>query len=241
MIRTVYICTRRSCGLFTGASCARLVRGPVRTGPDRKTRRKGISALVPLYLSVVLLAALGGFFFGGGYPGPSAFIPFGIIALLVFLAALFRRAAGIPIFLLFAALLLLIGFTLKDFTCVPSGEELASLRVLADQEGSWKLELDTRGESSRVVETEDPQITFRAHVLIVHPAWFFIRKADFVTDLGIGGGSIEEPPGLGNILLALPGFSMERYVSDSIPLHLFAVRTLSYHRGKGFVVRSNDR
>lgn len=223
------------CGLFTGAAGARLIRGPVRTGG------KGISALVPLYLSLALLAALAGFFFGGGYPGPVVFIPFGILAGLALISATFRRAGGIPVFIVSAGLLLSVGYTFRPWSCVSSGQELIRLQLLSRDEEGMKLESETPGEMPVITEIPRDTVILRAEVLRVHPAWFFIRRTIFFkTTLSDPLPDAAEAGFISNYVLSLPGFSILQYESEPLSPLMFVDYILTYDGETGFSLKKSN-
>ncbi len=225
-------------GLFTGAAIA----GCIRAFRSRRAGGPGISAVVPVYFSGTLLSVLAGYFFGGGYPGPVVWIPFGIIALLTLMVGLFRRVAGIIVFIFSAAVLLSIGFNLRSWVCVSPDEEILELELISADTDGLKVQTQVPGEPMRISEINQPHVILQAEVLLVHPAWFFIHDALFVK-ITVGGGVMEDDKRtswLEKAMLFLPGFRVYRYVSEEIFPVQFVDYRLYYSSKDGFSLRMND-
>jgi len=224
-------------GFFTGAAIA----GCIRAFRSRRAGGLGISAAVPVYFSGTLLSVLAGYFFGGGYPGSVVWIPFAIIALLTLMVGLFRRVAGIIVFVFSVAALLSIGFSLRTWACVPPDEEILELELISGDKDGLKVQTEVPGESMQISEIKLPHIILQAEVLRVHPAWFFIHDALFVK-IAVGDGDVEDEKRawLEKAMLSLPGFRVYRYVSEEISPVQFVDYRLYYSSKDGFSLRMSD-
>lgn len=134
-------------GIFVGATLSRLTRRS-RPGrdPDHERTRRWVAACLLLCLAV-LCALLAVFL-----PGPARVTDLrlawaaGAAAVISFVALRFRKAAGIPIVLLVAALVISVGLFLRSIHAFTGETEIAVVRVISASDTSMRLELAPRGE-----------------------------------------------------------------------------------------------
>jgi hypothetical protein len=133
-------------GLFAGAALSAATRRTRhRRDAERAATRKWVLVCVLLSVAVAfgLVAVFG--------PGPSRILDAslawaaGIAALLSFFALRFRRAIGLPVAVLLVALVVTLGLFLQSIHAFTGETEIATVRVLAVEGDSMRLELAPRG------------------------------------------------------------------------------------------------
>jgi len=139
-------------GLFFGAALSRATRGTRRARhPEHAATRKWVLAC--LLLSVALACGLLAIF-----PPPHfefqrstiadtrwAWIA-GVAAAVAFLALRFRKAAGIPVVVLAAALVAAVALFLQSLHAFTGETEIATIRVISVDPAAMRLELAARGQ-----------------------------------------------------------------------------------------------
>ncbi len=133
-------------GLFVGAAAARAA-APTRhrKDPERARARKWVSACA-LFSIAIVMALLGVFI-----PGPSKVVDIrlawaaGIAAVVGFGALRFRKAVGIPVLVLLAALVVSLGLFFQSIRAFTGETEIASVRVISVAASSMRLGLSPRG------------------------------------------------------------------------------------------------
>jgi hypothetical protein len=133
-------------GIFVGAALSAATRRTRhRKDPERAKTRKWILSCLWLSLAVVfgLLAVF--------VPGPAHILDprlgwaAGIAAAVSFLALRFRKAAGLPVVVLLAALVVVTALFLQSIRAFTGETEIASLRTIGVDSASMRLELVPRG------------------------------------------------------------------------------------------------
>ncbi len=134
-------------GLCFGAALSRATRGTRRArDPERAHTRKWV--LTCLYLSLAVLFGLLAVF----VPGPARIVDprwawaAAVSAAVAFAALRFKKAAGIPVIVLAAALVAAVALFLQSVRAFTGETEIASVRVISADPSSMRLELVPRGE-----------------------------------------------------------------------------------------------
>jgi hypothetical protein len=133
--------------LCFGAAVSRAARGTRRSrDPERAHTRKWV--LTCLYLSGAVLFGV----FAVFVPGPARIVDprwawaAGISAAVAFAALRFKKAAGIPVVVLAAALVAAVALFLQSVRAFTGETEIASVRVISADASSMRLELVPRGD-----------------------------------------------------------------------------------------------
>jgi len=139
-------------GFFLGGALSRTTRSTRRARhPEHAATRKWV--LTCLLLSAAVTSGLLAVF----VPGPSRIVDIrwawvaGAAALAAFLAFRFRKAAGIPVVVLAAALVAAVALFLQSVRAFTGETEIATVRVISADPSSMRLELVPRGEPSALL------------------------------------------------------------------------------------------
>jgi hypothetical protein len=133
-------------GLFLGAALSRAtMRTANRKDPDRARSRKWVFTC--LYISLAVILGLLAVFI----PGPSHILDIrlawicGVLAAVAFCALRFKKAMGIPVFVLLLAVVIVFGLFLQSISAFTGETEIAAVRVISADAGAMRLELVPRG------------------------------------------------------------------------------------------------
>jgi hypothetical protein len=133
-------------GLFTGAAASRLtMRWKNRPHPERARVRKWVWVCILLSLAIMLL--LLALF----VPGPQKIRDIRLLyagaasVVVAFAAMRFKKAVGIPVFLLALCAILALGLFLQSLRAFTGETEIAVVRIIGLEPGRMKLELQPAG------------------------------------------------------------------------------------------------
>jgi hypothetical protein len=133
-------------GLFFGAALSRAtMRTRNRKDPDRARSRTWVFTCLSLSIAVILglLAVF--------IPGPERIMDIrlawlaGGVTVVAFCALRFKKALGIPLFVLLLAVAIVFGLFLRSLSAFTGETEIAAVRVINADAGAMKLELVPRG------------------------------------------------------------------------------------------------
>lgn len=175
--------------LAAGASLARLTTLPSRrTNPSRARTVKWV--LFCLYLSVAVAAVVAGVFLSDlAQRLDRALVYFAlIVAGLAFLGLRFKKAAGIPMFVLLTAVVVLAVSFLQAWAAFTGETEIAQVTVLSASGGSLYLELEQPdGRPPTIVTLEGQYFAPIVETVIFEDWYVFLGRRSLYRFIGLSG------------------------------------------------------
>lgn len=173
-------------GVFLGAAASRATRRTAhRPDPLRARTRKWV--LVCVWLSLAVLAAVGAVLVpgserllargaGGRLALAEPLAPWVALAgfAVAFLASRFRKAAGIPIFVLALAAVVALGLFFQSVRAFTGETEIATVKALAVADGKMRLEVQPAGRPSQMVDLDGDSFAPVVKVVIFDDRWVFL-------------------------------------------------------------------
>ncbi len=153
--------------------------------PERARTWKWV--FVCIYLSIAILFGLAAVFI----PGPRNIldIKLAYLALAVtcvsFPVFRFKKAMGIPVFLLAAALLVVTGLFLQSVTAFSGETEIAKIRTISADGSRMKLELVPREGDTEIIELEGEYFAPVVKVVIFDDFWVFLGAKTWYRFAGV--------------------------------------------------------
>ena len=182
--------------LFCGAALGRITTFTRKArDPQRARNRKWVLACI--YFSVAMIMLVCAIFI----PGPEKFLDLNLLftflgaSLIFFLAFRFKKAFGLPFFLLFILFLVMVLLFLQSITAFTGETQIATVEVLELKDSRMKLEVfrdkDTPYQSD-ILELEGQFFALEANLVIFDDELVFFGAKTWYRLLGLRSYSIAE-------------------------------------------------
>lgn len=190
--------------VFLGAAASRATRRTAnRPDPQRARTRKWV--LVCVWLSLAVLAAVGAV----AVPGSERLVARGAggrlalaeplapwVALagfaVAFLSSRFRKAAGIPFFVLALAAVVALGLFFQSVHAFTGETEIATVKALAVADGRMRLEVQPAGRPSELVDLDGDYFAPVVKVVIFDDLWVFLGAKTWYRFVGLTAATMKD-------------------------------------------------
>jgi hypothetical protein len=215
-------------GVFAGGAIA-LLAAPLRRRKDPQKFRRTRPAKIYLLLTGVVACVTAALFASGSGSGFTTRFLFAFTAGLILsgLGLRFKKAAGIPLVLFFAASLILGGFFLSGWSLARVDRGVCRVVVLS-LEPETALSVTTSAETETILRDTAGNLRVKTEFLVFPAAYLLFSSLPFYRVTAVLSENVEHPlaaaePEAGEkILLALPGVHIRTVETRLPPLELFS-------------------
>jgi hypothetical protein len=189
--------------VFLGAAVSRATRRTAnRPEPERARTRKWV--LFCVWLSLAVLAALGAVLVpgserlvrrvGGTLQLVEPLLPWVALAgfVIAFLATRFRKAAGIPVFVLALVAVLALGLFFQSVRSFTGETRIATVKAITVADGRMRLEVQPEGRPSQMIDLEGDHFAPVVKVVIFDDLWVFLGVKTWYRFVGIQSATVKD-------------------------------------------------
>ncbi len=184
-------------GVFFGAAVSRATRRSAnRPDPERARTRKWV--LVCVWLSLAVLTAVAGVLVPGSerlllrqadgtLRLAEPLLPWVALAgfALAFLATRFRKAAGIPVFVLALVAVVALGLFFQSIRAFTGETRIATVKAITVADGRMRLEVQPEGRPSEMVDLDGDYFAPVVKVIVFDDLWVFLGAKSWYRFVGL--------------------------------------------------------